>query len=170
MMKANFHKRMIKSVSFIGLFCTLLIIVCTSEAMAQNNIVSGKVTDAQTGEALPGVNILVMGTSMGTATDAQGHYSLNVPSLQDTLRFSFIGYQSQVVPINGRTRIDVTLKPTVISGNQMVVVGFGTTKKKDLTGSVTHVNSKEIEAIPTFNVAQALIGHASGVQVVHNSG
>src|SRR5699024_2379130 len=103
----------------IGLLLTAL------TAHAQQHMVSGTVTDSQTGKPLIGVNILVKGTSSGTATDADGRYSLNVSSLQDTLRFSYIGYKTQTIPINGRTMIDIALKPTIVSGQQMVVVGYG---------------------------------------------
>jgi hypothetical protein len=84
----------------------IFIVGLTTNLYAQNKTVSGKVTDAQTGEPLPGVNILVVGTSTGAATDGKGHYSVSVPSLQDTLRFSFIGYGTKTIPINGRTTIN----------------------------------------------------------------
>ncbi len=105
--------------------------------------VSGTVTDGQTGEPLPGVNILVVGTSTGTATDANGHYSLQVENLQDTLRFSFIGYQKQTIPINNRNTIDVVMKSQVLSGQQLVVVGFGTQRRKNVTGSVATIDSSQ---------------------------
>src|SRR5699024_10778774 len=124
-------------------FTLFFMLFYSASAMAQQKV-SGTVTDAQTGNTLPGVNILVVGTSHGTATDADGHYSLSVPSLQDTLRFSFIGYNTKNVPIDGRTTIDITLKPTVFSGEQMVVIGFGKRKKKDLTGSITSIDLESL--------------------------
>jgi TonB-linked SusC/RagA family outer membrane protein len=132
--------------------------------------VSGIVTDAQTGNTLPGVNILVEGTSSGTATDSKGHYSLSVPSLQDTLRFTYIGYQTKTVPIDGRTTIDVTLKPTVISGNQLVVVGFGKQKKKDVTGAISTISEEDIKDYPAVNVSEVITGKAPGVYVAPRSG
>lgn len=96
----------------------------------QFQTVTGTVTDAQTGTPMVGVNILVVGTSIGTVTDIDGHYRLSVASLQDTLRFSYIGYQTKTVPIIGRTTIDVALQPQVISGQQLVVIGYGKQKKR----------------------------------------
>src|SRR5699024_6942499 len=92
--------------------------------------VTGTVTDAQTGNPLIGVNILVVGTSNGTATDADGHYSLQVESLQDTLRFSYIGYKTKVIPIRGRSTINVVLESSVADLNQVVVIGFGTQSRR----------------------------------------
>jgi TonB-linked SusC/RagA family outer membrane protein len=131
----------------------------------QKNI-SGTVTDAETGDPLAGVNILVVGTSSGAATDAKGHYSLSVPSLQDSLRFSFIGYQTQTVAINGRTTINVLLKSTVIaSGNQLVVVGFAQQKEQNITGAVNQISSKEISSVPMTNLSQGLQGFAPNVNI-----
>ncbi len=93
--------------------------------------VTGTVSDASSGETLPGVNIAIKGTTQGTSTDNEGNYELTVPSLQDTLVFSFIGYESQTVAINSRTTIDVSLEPSVYSGEEMVVVGYGTQRKSD---------------------------------------
>jgi TonB-linked SusC/RagA family outer membrane protein len=155
----------------LSVFIVFLMLGATSHLYGQNNqTVSGTVTDAQTGNPLIGVNILVMGTSTGTATDNEGHYSLNVPSLQDTLRFSFIGYKTKNVPINEQMTINITLKPTIISGQQMVVVGFGTTKKKNLTASVATVGTKELENRTANNTAALLEGTMPGVQVTQTSG
>jgi TonB-linked SusC/RagA family outer membrane protein len=140
--------------------------LCGTAAYAQNAHVSGKVTDAQTGNPLPGVNILVVGTSTGAATDANGHYSIDVPSFQDTLRYSFIGYKTKEVPINGRTTIDIKLKPTIFSGNQLVVIGYGKQQKKDLTSSVDVVNVQDMTKQPEDEVTKLLQGQAAGVTVV----
>src|SRR5699024_3945060 len=103
--------------------------------------IQGTVTDSQSGETLPGVNIIVKGTTTGTATGTSGEYSLEVASLQDTLVFSFIGYEKQVVPINGRTEINVQMVSETLTGEELVVVGYGTQEKSDLTGSVGSVDS-----------------------------
>jgi TonB-linked SusC/RagA family outer membrane protein len=133
--------------------------------VAQQETVSGTVTDAQTGDPLPGVNILVVGTSTGTATDADGYYSLQVESLQDTLRFSYIGYQTKTMPINGRTSIDIKLKTTVLGGQELVVVGFGTQKRSQLATAVTTVNSEEIQNTPATGISEALTGKVSGLDI-----
>jgi TonB-linked SusC/RagA family outer membrane protein len=144
---------------------------CTLTASAQNKAITGTVTDAQTGKSLPGVNILVVGTSTGAATDGKGHYRISVPSLQDSLRFSFIGYKQQTILINGRTTINIQLKPTVIAaGNQLVVVGFGKQKKKDLTGSVTSLSTDSLASGVVTSVAGILNnGNMPGVEIVRNS-
>lgn len=132
--------------------------------------VSGQVTDASTGETLPGVNVLVKGTTTGTSTDRDGRYELTLPSPQDTLIFSFIGYQSQVVPVNGRTEINVQLQPQSITGEELVVVGYGTKKRSEITGSVSSVRSEDIEKVPVLRVEQALQGRTAGVFVANQSG
>ena len=132
--------------------------------------IAGKVTDASSGESLPGVNIIVPGTNIGTATDSKGNYSLSVPDNADSLSFSYIGYTTQTVAINGRSTINVQLSPHTLKGNQLVVVGYGTQRKQDLTGSISSVSSSQVAKIPTTSVANALQGQVSGVQVVPNSG
>lgn len=129
--------------------------------------VTGQVTDAVTGETLPGVNIAVHGTTVGTTTDANGYYELSVSSLSDTLQFSFIGYTSQAVPINGRTTIDVELEPTTISGEELVVVGYSAQQRRDMTGSISVVDMENFEtrAASGEMVSKQLQGLASGVTV-----
>ncbi len=137
----------------------------------QQKTVTGTVTDSSTGKTLPGVNILVVGTSTGTATDSTGHYSLQVSSLQDTLRFSYIGYQTRTIPINGRSKINIKLTPTTVkSAQQLVVVGYGTQKKQNVTGAISSVSSKKIQNQPVTNLASAMEGKVSGVQITQNSG
>src|SRR5699024_64181 len=94
--------------------------------------ITGTITDAQSGETLPGVNILVKGTTTGTSTDTDGSFELEVPSLQDTLVVTYVGYQRQEVPINGETEINIQLTPEAILGEEMVVVGYGTQQVKDV--------------------------------------
>jgi TonB-linked SusC/RagA family outer membrane protein len=138
---------------------------------AVQETVSGTVTDAETGNTLPGVNILVKGTSNGTATDNKGHYSLDVSSLQDTLRFSYIGYETKTVPINGQATINVTMKPTTISsGNQLVVVGYGTEKEKNLTGAVSQVGDEVFKHKTSPDVARSLEGQIPGVYINEPTG
>jgi TonB-linked SusC/RagA family outer membrane protein len=141
-----------------------------SMAVKQQQTISGVVTDAQTDDPLPGVNILVVGTSTGTATDANGHYSLQVESLQDTLRFSFIGYQTKTVPIDGRVKVDVQLASSVIQGQQLVVTALGqTSEKSSLSYSTQQIQSQDIEKSPPINVANTLSGRISGISVNESS-
>jgi TonB-linked SusC/RagA family outer membrane protein len=145
---------------------TLFLLVISIQAKAQDQqTVSGTITDASTGETLPGVNILVKGTSSGTASGNSGNYELSVPSLQDTLVFSFVGYQKLEEPINGRTQINVSLGTQTLVGEEMVVVGYGSQQKSDIVGSVSSVDVTEATAIPTTNVSEMLRGKAAGVQI-----
>lgn len=132
--------------------------------------VTGKVTDSETGDPLPGVNILAKGTTTGTVTDVDGNYRITVGDNITTLIFSSIGYTPQEVDINGRSEINVTLSPDVQSLQEVVVVGYGTMKKSDLTGSVSSVKSEALTAYPAQGTVQALQGRAAGVQIQSNNG
>lgn len=137
---------------------------------ALQETVSGKVIDADTRETLPGVNIVVKGTSSGTSTKNDGTYEVTVESLQDTLLFTYIGYQPQEVPIDGRTTIDVALKARVLEGEELVVVGYSEQRSEDLTGSVSRVKGGDIEKAPVTNVSQGLAGRLPGVVAISNTG
>jgi TonB-linked SusC/RagA family outer membrane protein len=152
-----------------GLLCVLALAVAEI-AYSQATQISGTVTDSQSGEVLPGVNISVKGTTIGTTTGAEGQYQVKVPSLTDTLTFSFIGYESQSVPIDGRTNIDVQLSPSIISGEEVVVVGYGEQERSSLTGSISSVPADELNETSVGNFEQALQGRVSGVQVRNNGG
>lgn len=147
-------------------FITFGLLLLSVTVRAQQHTVKGTVTDKSTGSPLAGVNILVVGTTTGAATDAEGHYSVTVPSLQDTLRFSFIGYQTQRVSINGRSSIDVSLSPSVTGLNQIAVTAFGIKHEDRKLGySVTKVSGKALERTNTINPITALQGKVAGVQV-----
>jgi TonB-linked SusC/RagA family outer membrane protein len=133
---------------------------------AQNNTtISGTVLDSQ-GQPLPGANVVLKGTTTGTQTDFDGNYSLdNVPG-NGILVFSYIGYLTQELPINNRNSLDVTLQEDTQALDEVVVVGYGTQKKADLTGSIVTVNSEQIEKTPAANPVQSLQGRVAGVQIV----
>jgi TonB-dependent starch-binding outer membrane protein SusC len=126
--------------------------------------VSGKIVD-DTGDALPGANVLVKGTTSGTTTDASGNFTLNVADPNATLVFSFIGYLSQEVAINGQTSFNITLRPDVISLSEVVVTGYGSQSKRDITGSVATIDSRQLLQTPSTNLGQALQGKVAGVTV-----
>lgn len=146
----------------------LLMLFPVANAMAQQTT-TGTVTDAQTGEPLIGVNILVVGTSTGTATDADGHYSLTVSSLQDKLRFSYIGYKTKTVPINGRTTINVAMEPTVMTGEELVVIGFGTQQISDVTGSIAHLDASTFKNRSITQISGMLNGMVGGLNVTQGT-
>ena len=152
----------------ILLTCFMLVFVLY--AWAQDRTVSGKVTDAQTGESLPGVNVLLKGTGVGANTDLDGNYKISVPSEGGTLTFSFIGMETVQQVIGARSVIDVQMKTDVAQLSEVVVVGYGTTLKTELTGAVSTVDSETISRIPVVAPDQALQGLTSGVFVSGTNG
>jgi TonB-dependent starch-binding outer membrane protein SusC len=149
---------------------SFLITACCS-LMAQQ-IVKGKVTD-ENGAELPGVNVLVKGTAVGTATDAEGSYSLSVPADQatgGTLVFSFIGYLSEEMAINGQTTVDMRMIPDILTLGEVVVVGYGTQTKKDVTGSMVAVTDREFNKGQNVTADQLIMGKVAGVQITSNGG
>ena len=138
-------------------------------AYAQNINVSGKVTDAQTGESVPFASIQVKGTMTGTATDADGNYTISVPR-NAILVFSSIGYLNQEAAVEGRSVVNIMLAPDTESLEELVVVAYGTVNKKDFTGSAASLDSKKLEVRPVTNATNALEGITSGVQFTSASG
>lgn len=136
-------------------------------AFAQN-MVSGVVND-QDGQPLPGVNIMLKGTTNGTVTSSDGSFKIETPA-NGILTVSFIGYTTLDVPVNGQTTLTIKLEEDITSLDEVVVVGYGTVKKSDVTGSVASVNAKKLEEVITIDVNNALQGRVAGVQVVNNSG
>lgn len=129
--------------------------------------ITGRVTDAD-GNALPNATVLVKGTSTGTKTDVNGNFTINA-SPNAILLISYVGYQTVEVKINNRTTINISLQPDVQLDEQIVVVGYGTQKKSDVTGAVSKVEMDKALAIPTTNVAEMIRGQAAGVQVTLGS-
>lgn len=151
------------------LVMAFLLLGLATSVQAQDATVSGTVVDGS-GQSLPGVNIVVKGTTTGTTTGSDGAFKLQVPSLQDTLVFSFIGFQRQEVPINGREKIDVQMVQETYAGEELVVVGYGTQTKETLTGSVSAVGGEELQKTPVTNVSNSIGGRLPGVVTVTNSG
>ncbi|MEP6737740.1 MAG: TonB-dependent receptor [Chryseolinea sp.] len=139
-----------------------------TQVLAQDINVSGKVADPA-GGTMPGVNVLVKGTPTGTVTDQDGRYTLTAPA-DATLIFTFVGYTTTEVPIGGRTVIDVTIKEDMKSLDEVVVIGYGTQKRSDLTGAVGSVNESSLRERPSTSLNQQLSGKIAGVQVNTNSG
>ena len=131
--------------------------------------ITGTVTD-ENGMGLPGVSVLVKGTQRGTSTDANGRYKIEVANTDAILVFSFVGYLSQEVAISNQSQISISLKTDIKSLNEVVVVGYGTMRKSDLTGAVSSISGRDINTVPTSRVDQALQGRAAGVQVTSVNG
>lgn len=146
----------------------LLLLLSAVNTFAQVRIVKGLVQDEK-GISIPGVSVALKGTSTGVVTDVNGNYSISV-SGNDALVFSFLGYASQEIAVQGRTVIDVILVESVKNLEEIVVVGYGTQRKSDLTGAVASVKAADIEKMPAATTDQVLQGRAAGVTVTSNSG
>ncbi|WP_266367199.1 SusC/RagA family TonB-linked outer membrane protein [Tellurirhabdus rosea] len=132
--------------------------------------VSGRVTDAATGEALAGCSVLLKGTQRGATTDAKGDYRIVVPDQNAVLVFGFIGFDAQEVPVNGRATLNVSLKPSTSELSQVVVIGYGTASKKDATGALTSLKSTDFNRGIINSPEQLLQGKVAGVNVTSASG
>lgn len=157
------------SALFIGVF-----LLCAGNVFAQSQItISGVVTDGgELGGPLPGVTVLVKGTSNGTSTDFDGQFTLNNVASNATIVFSYIGYKTQEVAVNNRTSINVTLATDVSQLDEIVIVdyGYGKVRKADMTGSSASISSKELSTIPISSAAEALSGRLPGVNVTSADG
>ena len=150
------------------LLLSLFSFVVAFAATAQRTV-SGTVTD-DSGETVPGVNVVLKGTTTGTTTDLDGNYRLSVPEEGGTLVFSFIGLVSQEVEIGSRSSVTVEMSSDVKQLTEVVVVGYGTTLKKELTGAVSSIKNEQIKDLPVVSAQEALQGLSSGVFVTSNSG
>jgi TonB-linked SusC/RagA family outer membrane protein len=145
----------------------VILLISPLASIAQSKTVQGTVTDGN-GESLPGVNVLIKGTNTGTITDLDGRYSINAAS-GDVLSFSFVGFRVKEIVIGTRNRIDVTMEEDVSELEEVVVIGYGTVKKRDLTGSVSSVDPDELNLGSASNIEEVMTGRVPGVQVNQNS-
>lgn len=149
----------------------LFLLALTLPSLAQNTsglTVRGRVTSGT--EALPGVNVIIKGTQQGTTTDANGQYNLVVPTSGATITFSYIGYLTQEIAVGNRSTINVSLLSDERSLSEVVVVGYGTQRKVETTGSIASIKADELVQTPVVNVAQGLQARVAGVQVNQNTG
>lgn len=160
------------NLSTIQRFLCLLFLISPFLVQAQERQVSGKVTDAETGDDLPGVNIIIKGTSVGTSTDANGSYRLPVPDDKAILAFSFIGYATAEVVVGNQTTINQQLQSDIKALEEVVVVGYGTQKKADLTGAVGGLRASDVDIAskPITSPDQLLAGRVAGIQISNRSG
>jgi TonB-linked SusC/RagA family outer membrane protein len=140
------------------------------EVIIDGITITGRIRSAEDSEGLPGANVLVKGTSLGTVTDINGNYSLEVPSEESVIQISSVGYITEEVVVGNRTVIDLDLVPDITSLEEIVVVGYGTTRKQDLTGSVGTVDAEELNKLPISSLNQGLQGRVAGVQVTQDNG
>jgi TonB-linked SusC/RagA family outer membrane protein len=152
-----------------GCSLSLLFLFTVLNSYAQQQI-SGRVTSGETGSAISGASVVFEGTAIGTVSDREGRFSLSVPHLNGRLIFSSIGYDSLLVDISNRTQISISLSPVSQALADVVVVGYGTQKRRDVTGSIASVSVSEIQNQPASNIETLLQGRASGVQISQGSG
>ncbi|HUX56457.1 MAG TPA: TonB-dependent receptor [Bacteroidales bacterium] len=179
----NFHKllRTLKIVTIL-LFCGL--VLPTFSLSAENSFgndlsgsvadqqqikVSGTVTDASTGKALPGVNVVITGTTLGTMTDITGKYSIEVPAGSKSLTFTFIGMEPQEISIGTLTQIDVTMAESAIGLDEVIVIGYGTQIKRDISGSITNVTEKNFNQGVSKSALDLIQGRVAGLNIFTNS-
>jgi TonB-dependent starch-binding outer membrane protein SusC len=143
-----------------------LIVVLSSSENFQDIQVIGKIT-GENGEPLSGVSVTLKGSSRGTATDSNGNFNITVPQ-NGTLRISYVGYLDQEIKVNSQAQLNIQLKPAANQMNEVIVVGYGTQRKIDVTGSVAHIKGDELSKQPVLTATQALQGKVAGVQIISN--
>lgn len=158
----KFYRSLIRSAT------VLLLLTTAFSAMAQKRVVTGTITDAE-GGPMPGVNVILKGTTNGTATDGNGTYSIEATE-GDILQISFIGFAPQEIGVGTQTRIDVQMQEDVATLEEVVIVGYGEMKRADLTSAQTSVSAKDIQKTVNTTLEQAIQGRASGVYITQNSG
>ena len=179
--KPKTHRNTIVFLTEFALISLVIITVTTGPSYAfanrevspmgtlQGTQVSGIIRD-DGGQPIPGVNVIEKGTTNGTATDTDGKYSLLVSNQNAILVISFIGFTTQELPLNGRSSIEISMTPESKTLQEVVVVGYGTQLKKDLTGSVSNISDERLLDRPAFNIAQAIGGKIAGVKVIERTG
>ena len=148
----------------------LLVIGILFQSNAQERKVTGKVTSAADGSGLPSVTVQVVGTTKGTQTDASGNFTITVPSSKSVLSFRFVGFLTQEITVGAQSIINVSLKEDSKALEEVLVVGYGTQIKRDLTGNVAQISSKAIEGLPVVSTEQAIQGRAAGVFIESGNG
>jgi TonB-dependent starch-binding outer membrane protein SusC len=148
----------------------LFFLAISFKVEAQQRVITGTITSGSDKEPIPGANVQIKGTTVGSITDLDGNFSINVPSDNSILVFSYIGYLTQEITVGSRTRIDVELKEDVKQLGEVIIVGYGEQDRKTLTSSISSVSSKDIENLPMSSPDQMMQGRASGVLITSNSG
>ncbi len=165
--RVNGSGRMMKII-LLNLLLLILLKPNAGASVADKKI-TGKVLDSKDSSPLPGVNVLIKGTGIGTSTDASGNYEINVPNESSVLVFSFVGFSSQEITVGTKSVIDVNLATDAKALTEVVVIGYGTVRKSDLTGAVATIKGEQLVDKPVPNVSQALQGKIAGVEVSVNS-
>ncbi|MCX6223469.1 MAG: SusC/RagA family TonB-linked outer membrane protein, partial [Bacteroidia bacterium] len=159
-----------KRINFKIIILLILIFSVNSVVFAQNRVVTGKVTGSDTGETLPTASVFVKGTTRGAITDMNGNFRMEILPGDAILVFSFVGYEPLEVEIGNKVVIDAVLKVKSATLEEVVIIGYGTVRKSDLTGSVSSIKAKELTKVTSLNAEQSLQGKVAGVQVTTTSG
>ncbi|TRX70990.1 TonB-dependent receptor [Carboxylicivirga sp. M1479] len=154
----------------LALIASLILFVGLNAMFAQTTTITGAVTDSESGEPMPGVSVVVRGTTIGTVTNVDGNYSLSVPNDATNLLFSFVGMTTQDIVIAGNTTINVALVSEAIGVDEVVVMGYTTARKSEVTGSSVQVGGETLANMPVASVDQALQGRVAGVSISQASG
>ncbi|MEZ5103623.1 MAG: SusC/RagA family TonB-linked outer membrane protein [Draconibacterium sp.] len=154
----------------LTLLFVCVLIVGMQLISAQVSRISGTVTGAGDGATIPGVSVMIKGTTVGTVTNIDGYYQFDIPDNSQTVIFSFVGMRTREIPIEGKSSIDVQLQPDILGIDEVVIVGYGTATRQSFTGSATSVKSENIQNKSVANVSQSLAGEAAGVRVINTSG
>lgn len=161
---------MIKNYTGQKALFSILLLLLSCYTYGQNTPVSGAVISADDGLPLPGVNVVVKGTTNGTVTGFDGNYSLNIQENNPTLVFSYIGFTKQEIPVNGQSEINVTMSEDATALSEVVLVGYGTQIRREVTGSVQTIEAEELTDIPVSQITQKLQGRLAGVQINQTTG
>ena len=147
----------------------LLVMFCFSAHAQQVKTISGKVISKADGQPVPGVNILIVGTTTGTSTDFDGKYTIEAKA-GDVLQFSYVSFKNQVITVGESNTIDVSLEEDTNTLDEIVVIGYGTQKRKNLTGAITKLKNEKLDQIAVARVDDALVGQVAGVQIAATEG
>jgi TonB-linked SusC/RagA family outer membrane protein len=147
----------------------LLLAFLSFNAFAQNRKVTGKITDKPSGQGIPGASVIIKGSTMGTTTNASGEFSVAVKDDNAILLISSVGFQSQEIKVGSQSDIRVTLAEDVANLSEVIVTGYGTQSKRDITGAVATIQAKDLQSIPATTFAQMMQGRASGLSVVNDA-
>lgn len=159
----NFMQKMLR-------FCGVVALILLSGQVFAQKDITGKVTDAASGEPLPGVSIVISGTTMGTISDFDGNFSITVPEENNQLEFSMIGYSRKAVPLDGATTLNVMLEESTTALEEIVVTGYSTQSRAEMTTSISKLDTKNLESVPRSNAATALQGTIAGLKVTQTTG
>lgn len=162
------HASMNKGVQFAAQWAVFILLTVGS-LVVQARRVTGKVTTSSDNQGLPGVNVQVRGTTVGTVTDAEGQFSLSVPGSNAVLVISSIGFIKKEITVGNQSTISIVLNDDVKSLSEVVVTGYGTQSKRDITGAVASIDMKQALAVPATNLAQAMQGRVAGVNVSNDN-